>query len=191
MRTGYVAIGIILLLIGILMVLFFWPLIDYETKDTFHIEDVKAKETIRYVGEITNITEIGDVQVLEMDEDVLQVYTKEKDFDLQENVLITIEFGDNTTNWEENIYQVQRIPTFEGSLGAFLFIFGSVVMIVGFATRKRKLLESVKFTLQPAAQGKKIEQVTCPKCGNVFGVQGLTRPAKITCPECGLEGTIS
>jgi hypothetical protein len=181
--------GTLLLSIGILMVLFFWPVIDYETKDTFRLEDVKGKETKRYVGIITEIAEFGDVHVLEIDNGVLEVFTKVKDFEENDNVLVIIEFGENTSNWEENTYQVQKIPTLEGSLGALILIIGSVIMIIGIVTRKKELIDSVQFTAEQP-QDTQIENVTCPKCGTIFGVRESTRPAKISCPQCGLEGTV-
>jgi hypothetical protein len=190
MRLGVSAIGILLIFVGILLVLFFWPLVDYETQDTFRLEDVKGKDTKRYVGEITEVTEFGEVYILELDDGVLEAYTREKDFELNDNVLVTIEFGENTTNWDENTYRVQKIPTLEGSLGAIFLIFGSVILLFGIVTRKKKLAELVKFTVESPAQDTKIEQVTCPKCKNVFGIEGIARPAKISCPECGLEGTV-
>lgn len=223
MRIGLVVTGIVFLVIGILMVLFFWPMVGYETKETFRMKEVKAGDVIRYVGEITDITEFGDINVLELDNGVLEVYTEEEDFHENEKVLVTIEFGENTTNWGENTYRVQKIPTLEGSFGAVIFLFGLVVMAAGIAARKRMVEELVQISVQPAVQSPmpktsqvsaglptppsealttsssvsaqylhptQIEQVTCPKCGKVFGVKGLPRPAKISCPECGLGGIL-
>ncbi|MEE9151452.1 MAG: hypothetical protein V3U20_06440 [Thermoplasmata archaeon] len=190
MRSGLVGTGIVFLALGILMVLFLWPMVGFETKDTFSMEDVMGGETIRYVGEITSIDESGEIFVLELDNGEIEAYTKEEDFELKEKVFVTIKFGNNVTNWDENNYEVQKMPTIGGSLGAIFSIFGSVLLIVGIATRKRKLIELVKFTAEPPAQDIQIEQVTCPKCKKVFGIVGIARPAKISCPECGLEGTV-
>jgi hypothetical protein len=222
MRAGLTIIGMVLLIIGILMVLFLWPMIGYETSETFRMEELKGGETIMYVGEITEITEFGEIFVLELDDGALNAYTREDEFQENEMVLVTIDFGDNVTNWDENDYTVQKIPTIGGSFGLVVLIIGLVVMIAGLVTRKRTVEELMKFSVQsvpstipeesqvlasqptPVQQASitsqtvpiqppqptQIEQTTCPRCGRVFGVMGLSRPVKISCPECGLEGIL-
>jgi hypothetical protein len=222
MRVGLTLIGIVFFVIGILMVLFLWPMIGYETSETFRMEDVKGGETVMYVGEITAITEYGEIFVLELDYGALVAYTGEEDFEENEMVLVTIDFGDNVTNWDENDYTVQKIPTIGGSFGLVVLIIGLVVTIAGLVTRKRTVEELMKFSVQsvpspmteelsasssqlfptsqvlPASQPvpiqpsqtTQIEQTTCPRCGRVFGVMGLSRPVKISCPDCGLEGIL-
>ena len=105
MRAGLIVSGMILLILGILMILFFWPMLAYETKDTFDIENIKGNETVKYVGEITDITQSGEIYVLELDEGVLQAYTRDENFKSHDNVVVTIEFGSNATNWDENSYR--------------------------------------------------------------------------------------
>ncbi|UCE75348.1 MAG: hypothetical protein JSV56_06520 [Methanomassiliicoccales archaeon] len=208
MRIGLTVCGSTFLLIGIFMVLTFWPLIDYETKDTFVMEEVKGGETKRYVGEITEITELADIYVLELDNGVLEAFTKEKNFELDEKVLVTITFGENASNWDENTYQVQKIPTLGGSLGFVIFILGLILLIAGLVKKKHTMEELFNFSVSPATQSTthssipqdaqsanvsnaKIEQVTCPKCNRVFEVKVLAKPVKISCPECGVEGILN
>ena len=74
MRPGLAAVGSILLLIGILMVVFFWPVLSYETKDTFIPEDASEGKTVRYAGILTNITEVGGIYILELDDGAVEVY---------------------------------------------------------------------------------------------------------------------
>jgi hypothetical protein len=215
MRAGLTITGIVLLTIGILMVLFLWPLIGYETSETFHMEELKGGEKVTYVGEITAITEYGKMFVLELDYGTLVAYTEEEDFKENEMVLVTIKFGDNVTNWDDNDYIVQKIPTVGGSFGLIILIVGLVIMIAGLVTRKKTVEELMKFSVQrvpsmrtedvssssqliPTSQtapiqppqSTQIEQTTCPRCGKVFGVMGESRPLKISCPECGLEGIL-
>jgi hypothetical protein len=220
MRAGLALAGIILLILGILMILFFWPLISYETKDTFDIEEIEGNETVKYVGEITEITQSGEIYVLELDEGVLQAYTRDESFESNDNVVVTIEFGSNATNWDENSYTVEKIPTSFGILGALLFLLGIVVMSAGFIAKKLTVEDVVQFKVEPApsppvqaqpqvpqpAQGQTTVQgsnkaeapmpsqemvhVTCPGCKKVFKIPKTEQPEKIKCPECGLEGRL-
>lgn len=220
MRAGLIVGGMILLILGILMILFFWPMIAYETKDTFDIEDIKGNETVKYVGEITQVTQSGEIYVLELDEGILQAYTRDENFESNDNVVVTIEFGGNATNWDENSYIVEKIPTSFGILGALIFLLGIVVMSAGIISKKLTVEDVVQFKVEPApsqpmqtqpqtpesAQGqttvqasKTVERatqsqdmvnVTCPGCGKVFGIPKTDRPEKIKCPECGLEGRL-
>ncbi len=203
---GLTVIGSILFIIGILMVTFFWPVLGFETKDTYNIEDVKGGETVRYAGSLTNITEVGGIYVLELDDGAVEVYTKNKDFNLNDHVLVTIIFGNNASNWDENQYHVQRIPTTGGYLGLIVVILGLSIAIAGLVSKKSTLEDILHFNvhhkvqpsrLSTASHGTElqpqtlnVEQVTCPKCGYVFGVKGLLRPARISCPKCGLEGIL-
>jgi hypothetical protein len=208
MLKGLALIGSILAVIGILLVFFFWPIIGYETKDSFDMEDVKEGETIRYVGSLTNVTAVGGIYVLELDDGILDVYTKEMDFKINDNTLVTVTivFGKNTSNWDENQYHVQKIPTTEGYLGLIVLILGLSVLIAGLVAKKSSLDDLLRInahrSVQPSLiltapseielhhKKQEIEKVTCPKCENVFGVEGKSRPAKISCPKCGLEGIL-
>jgi predicted RNA-binding Zn-ribbon protein involved in translation (DUF1610 family) len=213
-------IGTFLLILGILMILFFWPLSAYETKDTFDIENIKGAETVKYVGEITEITQSGEIYVLELDEGALHAYTRDENFEPNDNVVVIIKFGENVTSWDENSYTVEKIPTSLGILGALVFLLGIVVMSAGFIAKKLTVEDVVQFKVEPApsppiqtqpqapqpAQGQTSVQasktaeaaiqsqemvhVTCPGCGNVFGIPKTDSPKKIKCPECGLEGRL-
>jgi hypothetical protein len=220
MRAGLALAGLILLILGILMILFFWPMIAYETKDTFDIKDIKGNETVKYVGEITKITQSGEIYVLELDEGVLQAYTRNEDFKSNDNVVVTIKFGGNVTNWDENSYTVEKIPTSFGILGALIFLLGIVVMSAGIIAKKLTVEDVVQFKVEPAPsppmqtqplapqttqgqtkaqasktveaaiQSQEMVNVTCPGCKKVFGIPKTDRPEKIKCPECGLEGRL-
>jgi hypothetical protein len=220
MRAGLIVGGIFLLILGVLMILFFWPMIAYETKDTFDITDIKGNETVKYVGEITKITQSGEIYVLELDEGVLQAYTRDENFESHDNVVVTIDFGRNATNWDENSYIVDKIPTSFGILGALIFLLGIVVMSVGIIAKKLTVEDVVQFKVEPAPSqpmqtqpqapqptraqtivqasktadalkpSQEMVNVTCPGCEKVFGIPKTDRPEKIKCPECGLEGRL-
>lgn len=220
MRAGLALAGMILLIVGILIILFFWPMIAYETKGTFDIANIKGNETVKYVGEITEITQSGEIYVLELDEGVLLAYTKDENFESNDNVVVTIEFGSNATNWDENSYTVEKIPTSFGILGALIFLLGIIIMSAGMRAKKLTVEDVVEFKVEPApplpmqtqpqvsqsAQGQTTEQaskateaaiqsqemvhVTCPGCQKVFGIPKTDQLEKIKCPECGLEGKL-
>jgi hypothetical protein len=216
MRAGLVVSGLVLIIVGILMMLMFWPLIGYETKNTFDIEDAEEGDRIRYVGTITSISEYGEWKVIELDYGVLDYYTKDKQFEKNDIVVVGIEFGDNASNWDENEYlEIENVPTLGGLLGLLLLIIGFVVMVAGSALKKRTLEDVLKFQVEPAAEIDKmappqisnvqqpqasqegghiksdhIQYITCPGCKHVFGLKGLARPAKIACPKCGLKGIL-
>lgn len=199
--------GMALFIVGLTLVLFLWPVIGYETTDSFDIDDVKKGDTVRYVGEITDITQVGEIFVLVLDDGSLDVYTKEEGFETQDQVVVTVMFGTNATNYDENTYLVQKIPTLEGSIGAVAIFTGLVFMVIGIRTKKLTIEDVVKFTIGPAPeipvqsqdpkadeppvpQQPKKENVTCPGCGKVFEVSKSPQPSKITCPECGLSGRL-
>lgn len=203
MRAGLAGFGFFLAAAGVLIVLFFWPMTAYETQDTFDLSDVSEGETVRYVGTITNISQSGDIYTLELDSGVLDAYTRDDDFQEEQEVLATIEFGSDPSNYDENTYSVQSIPTLEGLIGLFMTLIGFAILIAGFALKKPRVEDVVRFekapplppvaqeSTAPGVQGQpKVEQVTCPKCSKVFGVSGVQRPARISCPECGTAGII-
>jgi hypothetical protein len=200
MRSGIFGIGFLIFIVGVLVLLYMWPFIAYETEDTFDINEVGEGDTIRYLGSITDINRSGDIYKLEMDSGVLEAYTKDDDFEEDQKVLVTIEFGSNATNYDENTYLVQALPTMEGYMGLFLTLIGLVIMVAGAAAKKQRLEDVLKFESAPPleipdqpetdiAEGP--QQVTCPSCNHVFGISGtLQRPARITCPKCGTSGIV-
>ena len=197
MRLGIFGFGILLFIIGILMTLFFWPFIAYETEHTFDINDVEDGDTIRYLGSITEINRSGDIYVLELDSGALLAYTKQDDFKEDQVVLVTIEFGSNATNYDENTDLVQALPTMEGYISFILTLIGLGVMVAGAMAKKQRLEDVLKFETAPPLEVAEepepeggIQQVTCPNCKRVFGVSGVQRPARITCPECGTSGIV-
>ena len=200
MRSGIFEIGFLIFIIGILVLLYMWPFIAFKTEDSFDINEVNEGDTVRYKGSITQINRSGDIYKLELDSGVLDAYTKEDDFEEDQVVLVTIEFGSNATNYDENTYLVQSVPTMEGDIGLLFTLIGLGVMAVGVATRKERLEDILRFESAPpleiaeqpeteTAEG--VQQVTCPSCRHIFGVSGtLQRPARITCPECGTSGIV-
>lgn len=220
MRAGLALAGIIILILGILIILFFWPMIAYETKDTFDIEEIKGNETVKYVGEITEISQSGEIYALELDGGALQAYTRDENFEPNDIVVVIIKFGGNATNWDENSYTVEKIPTSLGILGALFFLLGIVVMSAGFIAKKLTVEDVVQFKVEPApsspiqnqqsvtevvqgqstvetpkvadipAPPQEMVHVTCPGCQKVFGIPKADQPEKIKCPKCGLEGRL-
>jgi len=200
MRAGIVTIGLLIFIVGFLFHLYMWPLIAFETEDSFDINEVEEGDTVRYKGSITDIDQSGDIYILELDSGVLEAYTKQDDFKEDQKVLVTIEFGGNVTDYDENTYLVQPFPTLEGMIGLVITFFGLGLCIVGAAAKKQKLEDVIKFESAPpldiAPQPEDepeagVPHVTCPSCGHVFGVSGtLQRPARITCPKCGTSGIV-
>jgi hypothetical protein len=209
MRAGILGLGITIFILGLLMLIFFWPLIGYETQDTFSESDIQGNSTLKYVGEVTDIQEFAGFFQLELDFGTLHAYTDSNDFEINDNVLVTIAYGDNTTNWDENTYTVEKVPTSLGLTGILFLIIGLVAFGVGAASKRPILEDLVTFSTKPPVQHQEIpdidasreqpvttpaslgDQVTCPKCGKVFGVHGLTPPIKIKCPRCGVEGILN
>jgi DNA-directed RNA polymerase subunit RPC12/RpoP len=195
MRIGIAAVGVVLIASGLLLILLFWPLLDFETKDTFNMDDVNENDRIKYVGEITKINEFAGIYELELDSGSLVAFTDLEDFELNDDVVVTIEYGNNLTNWDESTYTVEKVPTMTGMLGALIFIAGLVVGIAGIGLKKPSLEDFVEFDIQPPAQSQvsedmKIEDITCPKCKKVFRVKGTEKSMKIKCPHCGVEGIL-
>jgi hypothetical protein len=199
MRAGYVQIGFIIFFVGFLFSVYMWPLIAFETEDTFDINEVEEGDNVRYKGSITDIDRSGDIYILELDSGVLEAYTKQNDFEEDQKVLVTIEFGSNATNYDENTYLVQPFPTMEGIVGMVFTFIGIGIILVGAGAKKQRLEDVLKFESAPplevpeqpeteTAEG--VQQVTCPSCRHVFGVSGVQRPARITCPECGTSGIV-
>ena len=199
MRAGYVGIGILVFVIGFILLLYMWPVVAFETDDTFDINEVEEGDTIRYLGLITDINRSGDIYVLELDSGALEAYTKQNDFEENQRVLVTIEFGSNPTNYDENTYLVQAVPTMEAYMGLVFTFIGLGIVVTGAAAKKQRLEDVIKFETAPplepmeqpepeAAGG--VQQVTCPNCRHVFGVSGAQRPARISCPECGTSGIV-
>jgi hypothetical protein len=214
MRSGILGLGIVLFISGMVLVIFLWPLMGFETHETFEEGDIQSNSTLKYVGEVTDVGESAGFYVLELDFGILQAYTDSEDFEVDDTVVVTIEYGDNTTNWDENTYSVERVPTTSGLLGALLLIIGIVTIVVGAVSKRPKLEDLVSFSSKPPmhpmdipdsqpydavipqrqtgpANALKADSVTCPKCGKVFGVHGLTPPMKIKCPQCGVEGMLN
>ncbi len=209
MRAGILGLGITIFILGLLMLIFFWPIIGYETQNTFSESDIKSNSTLKYIGEVTEVREFAGFFQLELDFGTLYAYTNSNDFEINDNVLVTIVYGDNTTNWDENRYTVEKVPTSLGLIGILFLIIGLVAMGIGAVSKRPMLEDLVTFSTKPpvlpldmpdteeipghsisspASHG---DQVTCPKCGKVFGVHGITPPVKIKCPQCGVEGILN
>jgi DNA-directed RNA polymerase subunit RPC12/RpoP len=195
MRAGITGFGIVIIVLGFILVLFFWPLIGFETSETFSMDDAKEESSVKYVGQITDINEFAGFYRLELDNGNLAVYTDSENFELHDKVFVTIEFGSNLTNWDENTYLVKKVPTLEGAAGSLFIVTGLFFAIAGARLKKPSIEEILEFNIQPPIQSPntndiKTEQVTCPKCGKIFGVSGDERPLKIVCPDCGVEGIV-
>lgn len=197
MRSGIFGIGFLIFIIGILVLLYTWPFIAYETEDSFGLDDVEDGDTVRYLGSITQISQSGDIYILELDSGALVAYTKQSDFEEDQEVLVTIQFGSNATNYDENTYLVQTFPTLEGMISLVITFFGLGLGIVGALAKKQRLEEVLKFKTAPPLEITEVpetagghQQVTCPNCKHVFGVSGVQRPARITCPKCGTSGIV-
>jgi hypothetical protein len=180
------------------MMLYTWPFIDYETKDTYDINEVDEGDIVRYVGTITEINRAGDIYILELDAGVVEAYTRQDDFKEDQVVFVTIYYGDNVTDYDEDNFLVQNIPTTEGYMSLLIIFLGFIVMAMAFIPRQQRVEDAINFVTAPPLeiteqpQGEEgPQQVTCPSCNHVFGVSGtLQRPARITCPKCGTSGIV-
>jgi hypothetical protein len=205
MRAGILGLGVAIFILGLLMLIFFWPLIGFETQDTFSDDDIQSNTTLKYMGEVTDVQEFAGFFQLELDFGTLHAYTNSEDFERSDMVLVTIIYGENTTNWDENTYTVEKVPTTLGLLGIVLLIIGLVATGAGVALKRPNLEDLVSFSTKAPVHHQEIpdvqeskgsgasqgDHVTCPKCGKVFGVHGLTPPTKIKCPQCGVEGILN
>lgn len=198
MRAGYVEIGLIVFLVSFISAIYTWPLIDFETEDSFEISEVEEGDTVRYMGDITDITRSGDIFILELDSGNLMAYTKDDDFKEDQRVFVTIEFGGNVSNYDENTYMVQPYPTTEGMVGMVFTFVGLGIIAVGVRTKKQRLEDVIKFVRAPPLEitpeieaDEGVQRVTCPSCKHIFGVSGTQqRPARISCPQCGTTGIV-
>ena len=69
-----------MLILGVILILIFWPLLGFETHKTFDMDEVTAKSTIKYVGEVTDIGEFAGIFVLELDNGALEAFTDSENF---------------------------------------------------------------------------------------------------------------
>jgi hypothetical protein len=202
MQAGLAGSGFALIILGLVSMLLLWPLVGFDSQSTFTMDDVEEEETIKYVGEVTDIQESAGFYVLELDNGVLEVYTNKKDFEVNDRVFVTIQFGGNASRWDENTYTAEKVPTTGGILGGLIFIFGIGLTVAGLKLKKPNIDELVNFSIQPGLQTPvpelsqpqtpqgEVEHITCPKCQKIFDVKVLQKPMKITCPACGVEGVL-
>lgn len=183
MKIGYVVIGLVLLVIGIIMVLLLWPMVGFETKDTFEMDEIKGGETVRYVGEITEKTKFGDVYVLELDNGVLEVYTDDEEFNINERVLVIIEYGDDTANWDENTYSVKKVPTIEGLIGLIMGILGIVVLVLGIIAKKTKIEDLFPVKTRRAILSRPSQSTASVRNEAHFSDFTTTTPAPLGSPQ--------
>jgi hypothetical protein len=198
MRAGYVEIGLIVFLVSLIFTIYTWPLIDFETENSFEISEVEEGDKVRYIGDITDITRSGDIFILELDSGNLIAYTKDDDFKEDQRVFVTIEFGGNISNYDENTYLVQPFPTTDGMIGMVFTFVGLGIIAAGARAKKQRLEDVIKFEtapplemVEPPEDEEGVQKVTCPSCKHVFGVSGTQqRPARISCPQCGTTGIV-
>jgi hypothetical protein len=197
MRLGILFTGFAVLFLGLTLMLFLWPLTGYETKDSIGSLKEQSGGTLRYVGSITDIERSGQMYSLEMDHGVLSAYSPEEDFEEGDRVLVTIQFGENTTNWYENTYSVQKVPTNEGIMGFLLSICGLLVTIYGLAAKIKDIGEIVKFEIHPVVdsditsaklrdmQTEVPDQKALGGSKETQGISAGEKLERVSCPKCG------
>ena len=149
MRKGLVIVGVILLVIGLLMFLFMWPIVsDAETPEDF-IEKSMAGEygsgdTVKVKGEVTEVLDLSDLSGFDdlfipgekfvyLDGgEILGVkfpFPVPSDLDVSKGDTVILEY-------EENEIRAQKVPSPAGIIGLILLIIGVLLLIVGAATGK-------------------------------------------------------
>ncbi len=144
MKKEAIGLGIFLLIIGLIMILFWWPLIDFETKDT--IEDARENanegDTIKYIGKVTAKYESNHYLLysdgrreyyyniaIDNGEFSYELSPEEsKNININDTVLVTTKV-DAEGNLE--VHNVEKVPTLLGAVGAFTFGPGIVLIVIG------------------------------------------------------------
>lgn len=152
MKKGIVIVGVILLVIGLVMMLFMWPLItDAETPEDFAENSMEGKygsgDTAKIIGKVTDVIDTGDsptgkAVTLEggkidvMGQEIEIPFPIPEDFDVNEGDTVILEYKMTSIAGEVVPTEVKamKVPTLLGIIGLILLIVGVILLIVGAVT---------------------------------------------------------
>lgn len=126
MKKGIVIVGVILLVIGLVMMLFMWPMIG-----TIDWDELEEKMEDGESGTFKVVDEVSQDDWDDMDP-LSKELAKEMGIDGAGTYVTTVELEDGipkelTPEWE-------KVPTMAGILGLVIMIVGIILLIVGAAT---------------------------------------------------------
>ena len=145
MKKGLVIIGVILLVVGLLMMLFMWPMVGTVTWEELEDEEPEDGKTYKIIGEITDETTTLGITIYEIDDGDGMWFAESDEFDKGDTVIVEYTYDEDKLTALENItdpseiFSIQeakmyKVPTFLGILGLILLIVGVILLIVGAAT---------------------------------------------------------
>ena len=163
MKKPFVIIGVILLVVGLVMMLWFWPMIGYVNKDDDLeklAEDLEKGDLVRYVGEVTNVSTFLGISMIELDDGEFGAIVDDADeFAEGDKAMISFEWpGDNATDMPD--MTVQKVPTMLGLVGLIVLIVGVVLMLLGFIMGGKEEAPAAAPAPEPMAEP---EEMTTPE----------------------------
>jgi hypothetical protein len=147
MKKGLVIVGIILLVVGLLMMLFMWPLIGTKTWEEMQDEEPKDGETYKIIGEITDEGTFMGITVYEIDDGDGAWFADSDEFNKGDTVIVEYTYDEDKLSDIENMSdpmdmlsaldaKMYKVPTPLGIIGLILLIIGVILLIVGAVTSK-------------------------------------------------------
>ncbi|UCE39443.1 MAG: hypothetical protein JSW00_09540 [Thermoplasmata archaeon] len=145
MKKGLVIIGVILLVIGLLLFLFVWPIVhDAETPEDMvkkgEAGEYKSGDTAKVIGEVTEVNENDAAsptgKSVKLDgAPANSIFPVPDDLDVSkgDTVVLEYKFGAEGSPSEITAY---KVPTPGGIIGLILLIVGIILLIVGAVTGK-------------------------------------------------------
>ncbi|UCG70703.1 MAG: hypothetical protein JSV09_06725 [Thermoplasmata archaeon] len=162
MKKGIVVVGIILLVIGLLMMLFMWPLIGTTTWDDLP-DEPEDGTTYKIIGEITDEASLFGMTVYEIDDGDGGWVTDSDEFNKGDTVIVEFTYDedkladigdveDPMAIYDAMDAKIYKVPTPLGILGLILLIVGVILLIVGAVTGRAAPMEAQPPMEQPPMQ---------------------------------------
>jgi len=126
MKKGIVIVGVILLVIGLVIMLFMWPMIG-----TIDWDELEEKMEDGESGTFKVLDEVSQDDWDDMDA-LSKEFAKEMGIDGPGTYVTTVELDDGVP--EDLIPEWEKVPTMEGILGLVILIVGVILLIVGAVT---------------------------------------------------------
>ena len=145
MKKGIVITGVIVLILGLMMMLFMWPMIGTITWKELEDEEPEDGKTYKIIGEITDEATIAGITVYEIDDGDGGWIAEEDKFDKGDTVIVEFthdedkiaaigDASDITDVLAALDAKLYKVPTLLGIIGLILLIVGVILLIVGAAT---------------------------------------------------------